>query len=189
MNKKLQLLCAAAATLLTTAVHAAVLTLTPAGISAYPGTSTGWGFSLLNDDADNYLLVTGTEFVPGSPSAFGSYADLLGTRPDWIVLAPLANLVETYDAVLRSGIGEFSFAPSAHGRLDGQVVLHYALFSADPFSPGFDPDLSLVNPDASVSARASATALPEPGSWSLVGLAGLQALAARRRGLRSRRSA
>ncbi|RZL35415.1 MAG: PEP-CTERM sorting domain-containing protein [Rubrivivax sp.] len=180
-----KLLCAAAATLLTTAAvtaaHAAVLTLSPAALGGHPGETSGWGFSLLNDDAANYLLVTGTEFTLPPASAFGAYADLLASRPDWVVLAPLATLTEAYDAVLRSGIGEFTFAPSADGRLDGQVALHYALFSADPNGRDFDPDQSLVDPDATVFAGASATALPEPGTLALVGLAGLLALRSRRR--------
>lgn len=185
MKKNFKLLCAAAATLLATAAvtttHAAVLTLSPAVISAQPGETTGWGFSLLNDDADNYLLVTGTEFTLAAPSAFGSYTDLLASRPDLVVLAPLASLAEAYDALLRSGIGEFTFAPSADGRLDGQVALHYALFSVDPLSLSFDPDLHLVDPDATAFARASATALPEPSTWSLLGIAGLLALKSRRK--------
>jgi len=181
MKNNFKLLCAAAASLLATAAQAAVLTLSPAAIGAEPGQTAGWGFSLLNDDADNYLLVTGSEFTLAAPSAFGSYADLLGARADWVILAPLATLTEAYDALLRTGVGEFSFAPSADGRLSGQVLLHYALFSADPNGLGFDPDQSLVDPDASASARASATALPEPGTWSLVTLAGLLALRSRRK--------
>ncbi|MFG6489859.1 PEP-CTERM sorting domain-containing protein [Roseateles sp. BYS78W] len=189
MKNNFKFLCAAAATLLATATQAAVLTLSPAGIGAEPGQTTGWGFSLFNDDASNYLLVTGSEFAPGVPSAFGSYTDLLGARADWVILAPLATLAEAYDAVLRTGIGEFSVAPSADGTLDGQVLLHYALFSADPNGPTFDPDQNLVNPDATAAARASATALPEPGTLSLLGIAGAGLLALRRRQARQPRNA
>jgi len=181
MKSNLKLLFAAAAALLATATQAAVLTLSPAVIGAQPGQTAGWGFSLLNDDADNYLLVTGTEFTLAAPSAFGSYTDLLASRPEVVVLAPLASLTEAYDALLRSGIGEFTFAASADGRLDGQVALHYALFSVDPLSLSFDPDLHLVDADATAFARAGATALPEPGTWSLLGIAGLLALRSRRK--------
>jgi hypothetical protein len=189
MKKNFKLLCAAAATLLATTTQAAVLTLSPAAIGAQPGETAGWGFSLFNDDTANYLLVTGSEFAPAVLSAFGSYADLLGTRPDWVVLAPLATLAEAYDAILHTGIGEFSFAPSADGRLNGELQLHYALFSVDPASLAFDPDQHLVDPDATAAARASATALPEPSTWSLVGLAGLLALRSRRRKLSPRSNA
>jgi len=171
----------AAAMLLTATAQAAVLTLSPAAIGAFPGQATGWGFSLFNDSADDYLLVTGSEFAPGLPSAFGSYADLLGTRADWVILAPQATLAEAYDALLGTGIGEFTFAPSAHGALSGRVLLHYALFSADPAGANFNPDTALVSPDETVSARATATALPEPGSLALVGVASLLALRVRRR--------
>lgn len=188
MPNNFQRLGATVALLLASAAQAAVLTLSPAGIGAEPGQAAGWGFSLLNDDAANYLLVTGSEFAPGVPSAFGRYTDLLGSRADWVVLAPRATLAEAYDAALRTGLGEFSFAPSADGRLNGQVLLHYALFSADPNGGNFDPGLSLVDPDATASARASATALPEPGTLPLLGVAGVLALCARRK-LNSRSSA
>ena len=179
MNR-LQLLCAAATTLLATAAQAAVLTLSPATISAQAGDTTGWGFTLLNDDMANYLLVTGTEFALAPGSAFGSYADLLGSRPNFVVLAPLASLSESYDAALPAGIGQFSFAASANGQIDGQVQLHYALFSVDPNSAAFDPDLHLVTADATAFAVASAQAVPEPASWVLFGAVGLLALLGRR---------
>ena len=181
--KKLRLLGVAAATLLATAAQAAVLSLSPATVNAAPGQTTGWGFSLLNDDTANFLLVTGTEFSLAPPSAFGSYADLLASPPSFVVLAPLAHLSESYDATLGTGIGQFSLAPSAQGSLSGQIQLHYALFSVDPNSAGFDPDLHLVNPDATAFASASVGAVPEPSTWSLFGAAGLLVAAWRRRAL------
>ena len=63
MTNNFKRLCAAAATLLATASQAAVLTLSPAAVGAYAGQTTGWGFSLFNDSADDYLLVTGSEFA------------------------------------------------------------------------------------------------------------------------------
>lgn len=185
MNKNFKLICAAAASLLATAAQAAVLTLTPAGISGQPGDTTGWGFTLLNDDAANYLLVTGTDFTLAPPSAFGSYADLLGSR--FAVLAPGASLSEAYDGGLGTGIGQFSFDAAANGRLDGQVNLYYALFSVDPNDASFDPGVHTVTFDASAFALASVQAVPEPSTWSLFGIAGLLALS-RRRALSSSRS-
>lgn len=185
MNR-LQRLCAATATLLATAAQAAVLTLPQPALNAQPGDTAGWGFTLLNDDAALYLLVTGSEFAPAPGSAFGSYADLLASRADMVVLAPLASLSEAYDATLPAGIGQFSFAATASGLLDGQVQLHYALFSVDPRSPAFDPDLHLVTADATALAQASLQAVPEPASWLLFGAAGALAVARR---VRPRRSA
>lgn len=189
MKNKFKLLCAAAATLLATTAQAALLTLTSPTVAAQPGQSAGWGFTLLNDDSANYLVVTGTEFTPPPLSAFGSYVDLLG--PDMAVLAPGASLTEAYDALLGSGIGQFNFAASADGVLTGQIALHYALFATDPNGPNFDPD-SVVAFDETAYARASATALPEPDSLALVGLAGvagLMALRGRRRAVRTKSTA
>ncbi|RZJ11417.1 MAG: PEP-CTERM sorting domain-containing protein [Rubrivivax sp.] len=180
MNKKLQLLAAAAASLLATTAQAAVLTLAPSAISGHPDQTAGWGFSLTNDDAANYLLVTGTEFSLPPLSAFGSYLDLLGTRSDFVVLAPHATLTESYNAALGTGIGQFSFAASAESSLDGQVQLHYMLVSVDPNSPGFDPDVHVVSPDVTTFALASVTAVPEPSTWAMFGAAGLLAFARRR---------
>ena len=177
--KRLQLLCAATAAFLATATHAAVLTLPAATLSTAPGTSAGWGFTLLNDDAANYLLVTGTEFSLAPGSAFGSYTDLLASRPDFVVLAPGASFGEGYNAAAPSGIGQFTLAPTANGTVSGEVQLHYALFSANPNDAGFDPDLSLVTADATVAATASVQAVPEPASWMLFGAAGLLAAARR----------
>lgn len=186
MNKNFTLICAAAASLLVTAAQAAVLTLSPATIAAQPGQTAGWGFSLLNDDAANFLIVTGTEFFPGVASAFGSYDDLLGPR-GFIVLAPLATLAENFNG-LGAGIGQLNFAASASGRLDGEVRLHYALASVDPNGGLFDPDPHIVNFDATAFAQASALAVPEPSTWAMFGAAGLLAFA-RRRQLSSRLTA
>lgn len=179
MKKQLQLLAAAAASLLATAAQAALLTVSPAALSGHPGDTVGWGFSLTNDDAANYLLVTGTEFLPAPLSGFGSYADLLGTR--WTVLAPGASLSEAYDALLGTGFGAFSLADSAEGGLAGDLTLHYALFSVSPDDLAFNPDTDLVTADGSATAGASVERLPEPASWALVGLAGLAAGVSRRR--------
>ena len=74
MQNTLKRLGTTVALLLASATQAAMLTLSPADIGAEPGRAAGWGFSLFNDDASNYLLVTGSEFAPGVPSAFGGGA-------------------------------------------------------------------------------------------------------------------
>jgi hypothetical protein len=180
MMTTFQLLAAASASLLATAAHAAVLTLTPGVLTAQPGQTAGWGFTLLNDDADNYLVITGTEFSLPPLSSFGSYADLLGPR-GLLVLAPQARLSEGYDALLGTGLGEFRLDAAARGRLDGEVRLHYLLSAVDPNSVTFEPDTHIVSFDASVSAQAAVQAVPEPASWTLFGAAAALALVVRRR--------
>ncbi len=177
------LLAAAAALAITTGAHAAPsLTLAPASIGALPGLSSGWGFSLLND-SDNYLLVTGTAFNPAPQSAFGSYIGWLDAA--FTVLAPHETLAQAYDHAAGTGLGEFTLAGSAAGELAGTLELDYALFSADPSSAAFNPDLDTVAFDLALTADAKVSVLagqlPEPASLALVTLGGMAAALVRRR--------
>lgn len=175
---KLKNLVALSALILGTAAHAApTLQVTPASLSADPGTTTGWSFSLTNDTS-NFLLVTGSAFLPSPQSAFGTYADL--TTDTLLLLNPGDTLTESFDLLLGTGLGAFTFAPSAHGYLSGNLEVFYSLFSADPFTVD-DPSSVVVEEDAHADARTEARAIPEPTSLALVGLAGVAAFSRRRR--------
>ena len=142
--------------------------------------TVGWGFTLTNSDAD-FLLVTGTSFVPLPLSSFGTYTDLLsgqsGTGGCFLVLGPSGtcgetpSLTELFNPVTMTGAGEFTLAGTASGGIVGNIVVHYSLFSVSPNSPTFDPSLDTLVADASVSAPAAIN--PEPGTLLLVGGAGI----------------
>jgi hypothetical protein len=177
-----RLLSAAAAALFLSAAALASPSLqleAPAGqLYGAPGQTVGWGFTLRNDSS-NFLLVTGSGFNPGPLSAFGFYTDLLAAS--FVVIAPGDELSEHFDAHLGTGLGAFTFASNAKGRLAGSLELDYALFSVDPNGPGFDPDQHTVTFDGRLSAQAAVTAVPEPATLALVGLAGLAGVSVRRR--------
>ena len=147
------------------AARAAVLNLSPADqvLPALPGQVVGWGFSLTNDDPNNYLLVTSVEFQ--SAINLGVFTDFLGPRP--YELAPNATGAEAFDLAQQLGIGSFAMALNAptHTTAYGRILVTYDLYSRSIWDPAFDPDTDLVSPANSVSADA---AVPEPGTLALL---------------------
>ena len=168
------------------AAHASpVLTLDPpsGAISGTPGTTIGWGFSLTN--TTDYVVITGSQFCDASSSPLpdiclpvspdlGSYADLAGLQ--FLVVGPSpesTTISQVFDASLLTGIGSFAIDPSASGTSSGIIVLTYDLFSVSPNDPTFSPDDEISGGNF-LTAAASATVVPEPGSLVLLG-AGLVA--------------
>ncbi|MEO8593734.1 MAG: PEP-CTERM sorting domain-containing protein [Candidatus Solibacter sp.] len=152
------------------AAHAGpVFQVLPGGtVGDFPGTTVGWGFTITN--TTDYLVVTGSQFSPAPFAFFGSYQDLIGTGP-LIVLGPSPEpqtLTELFNLSLGTGVGAFHIAATAAGRLDGQLIVDYALFSVDPNDPNFDPDTDLLVADAQLSAPVSVFATPEPASLLLI---------------------
>ena len=167
---------------------APMLTLSPdaSPLTGAPGSTVGWGFTLTN--TSDFLVVTGVSFVPTPLSSFGTFQDLLSTRPDLVVVGPSpesTSLSESFNLGVGTGIGAFHIAPTAAGSVSGDIVLNYSLFSMDPNDPNFDPG-SVIVPDGSLSARASvsvASGVPEPGPWGLV-MVGIGLVAVRLKGSR-----
>ena len=169
--------------------------LSPSGtVSGQPGQTVGWGFTLANTGPD-FLLVTGTSFVPTPLSSFGTYTDLLSPQvapnPNFLVIGPAPetpSLQEDFNAAKQTGVGEFTFAGTAAGQVSGNIVIDYALFSVSPNDPNFDPDIDTVTADATISASAtvsaSAATIPEPGTLLLLSAAGLACLLGQKRLLR-----
>ncbi len=169
--------------------HAAVITLqldpSDGALTGHAGQTLGWGFTLSNSGPD-FLLVTGTSFEPAPLSAFGFYTDLLTPQisagSNLLIIGPAPetpSLAESFNAALRTGIGEFTLAPTAAGAVSGRIVVNYSLFSVSPNNPAFDPDVDTIVADGSVSAAASIN--PEPGTLVLFATAGLAFAAMRKR--------
>jgi hypothetical protein len=149
-------------------LQAASLLLDPLGgaISGQPGQTVGWGFTLTNDDAANYLVVSSTDFQPGT--ALGMYTDFAG--PQLLEVAPLSSVTEIFDSSSLTGIGSFAISPIAHlgDLVSGRILLTYDLFSQSTLDPNFDPS-SMVSSGNIVDANASVSAVPEPGAFCLLG--------------------
>ena len=153
------------------------LSLAQPDLTGLPGSTVGWGFSLVND-TPGYLVITSVQ------STFANApVGLSATNPavedylsNWMVnnafaLAPGATLTQAFSQTLGEGLAAFAIAPGASGMEAGTLIATYLLFDADPFS---DPD-ALAFPDPAplyVNARVTAggAAAPEPSTWLLMGL-------------------
>ena len=169
----------------TTADTLPTLTLSPVGgaLVGPAGSTVGWGFTLTNPGAD-FLLVTGSDFCVGVVSSpcsnpLGTYTDFIGTQ--FFALGPSpesSTLTQNFDNTLQLGLGSFLINPGATGSVTGFIALTYDLYSVDPNSPSFDPDLDAVSFGNLLTTGASVTVgtvapVPEPASGLLlaVGLA------------------
>ena len=96
------------------ASHAATfLTLTPSGsVSGLPGSTVGWGFSLVN--TTNFLVVTSANFclnplnppacTTASPSV-GVFHDFISTQPNAVIVGPApesTTVAQTFNSYITS---------------------------------------------------------------------------------------
>ena len=150
------------------------LTLVPAIASGYPGTVTGWGYDIVNNDPSDFLVLNDS-VVMGSLSTgtFGTYVDYIASN--FIVIAPDTDTGVVPFVLGSSGVGEFDivkFVPPM--QIPGSINIDYSLFSTNPNDPNtFDPS-SFVD-GGTVSATAGVDIAPEPASGALL-LAGCMLL-------------
>jgi hypothetical protein len=160
------------------------LTLDPVGgaLTGPAGSTVGWGFTLANSGPD-FAVISGSDFCVGpitSPcsTSFGTYTDFIGQQ---FIVVGSSSVTEAFDNNTQTGLGSFFINPASTGTVTGLAVVFYDLFSVDPNSPDFNPDLdtisngNLLSADASVTVGSSATSTPEPGSLLLLA-AGVLAL-------------
>jgi PEP-CTERM motif len=168
----------------------ATLTLNPVNgaVTGAPGQSVGWGFTISDDTF--WLVVTGTDFCSSfntsphdvfpctNPVPGGTYTDF--TQFNFVVSAP--NSPDTSQQNFSynppcanpgdcTGTGAFTIDSSTpFGTYSGVIVVDYDLYSGDPSGGG-----TLIQQDNFITANASVTVAPEPGTWLLMGsaLAGL----------------
>jgi hypothetical protein len=139
------------------------------------GSTVGWGFTL--DSGTDFAVVSSSDFCVGAISSpcsnsFGTYTDF--TLSQFIVSGP-TSVSETFDNVLRTGLGSFLINPGSTGSILGEIVLTYDLFSADPNSTDFDPSADAISfgnyatANASVTVgTGSGTSMPEPSAVILL---------------------
>jgi hypothetical protein len=140
-------------------------------VAGPPGSVVGWGFTLMNPDPTDWVLLTGSSFTGSQVQ--GTYVDYLslGSSPLYIAgPAPESSTVtQAWNSSSQLGVGEFDINPTAApGFINGNIVVHYSEFSQDPNDPNFDPDTSTVIADATLSSPVSTDVVPEPGTLSLI---------------------
>jgi hypothetical protein len=173
----------------TTPLWSAALTLAPADgvISGNSGSTTGWGFTLSNpadfaviSSSDFCLGTTGLTSLCEAPT-LGTYSDYVSSNFTIVGAAPESPVVtELFNAGEGTGIGSFTFASEdAVGATDiGQIVITYDLYSVDPLSPSFNPDIDLISAGnfldapATVIVAPAVTEIPEPSYLPLLTLLG-----------------
>ncbi len=187
---------AAAALLFATAVPTAesalvINALDPPGgaLVGAPGDIVGWGFTLTNDAATDWLFVTASDFVPGP--GWWTYTDYVVSNT--VLLGPQATLTQSFKAAsgtdTGSGIGSFLIDALANpgDTITGLLRLTYDGFDADPLAGTAKQILfgETVDTAAAVTVRAPAQA-PEPSAAALLalGLGGVAALRGRNRRLK-----
>jgi PEP-CTERM motif len=165
------------------------LTLDPASgaLTGPAGSTVGWGFTLSNSGS-GFAVISGSDFCVGpitSPcgTSFGSYTDFIGQQ---FIVVGSSSVTETFDNNTQFGLGSFFINPASTGTVTGLAVVFYDLFSVDPNSPDFNPDLdtisngNLLTADASVTVGSSTTSTPEPGSLLLLTAGALAFISFRR---------
>ncbi|MGC4050893.1 MAG: hypothetical protein QM757_16120 [Paludibaculum sp.] len=94
----------------------ATIQLKPAGgaITASAGSTTGWGFEIVNDSAEWISFVSSYSFNETNP-ALGYYYDFIGPQggPVNFVLAPGAVWSQQFDALSMLGFGAYQVDPAA----------------------------------------------------------------------------
>ena len=159
-----------------------VLSLSPAGgeVSALPGGITGWGFTLSNDT--DYAVVDDAVLIVAA-DAPGTFKDFISSPSTFTVIGPdgpYAQMMwtEDFDATAQTGLGKFEVDSEASpgDSFSGTVRVYYDLFRISPLDPAFNPDVDWLSTGnftaAAVSIAvvgAAGAAVPEPGSWVLIG--------------------
>lgn len=160
-------------------VPAASLILNPVGGALFgtPGATVGWGFTLTNDT--DYLVVSSAEFT--APTSVGTFVDWIG--PQFIMLGPSGTVFQTFDGTSQTGLGRFTIAPGAIGGqvATGRITLTYDLYSVNPNDLNFDAGRDQISVGNILTADASVSVVPEPGSLLLMASAMPALIALRRR--------
>jgi hypothetical protein len=135
-----------------------------------PGTVVGWGFTLTDSSADQWVILDDSSF--SGPQVYGTYVDYLASNSYVAGPAPESSTLHVAwnpSLIPPQGLGEFDLNPTAlpGASIRGNIVVDYQLFSEDPNSPSFDPG-SFISA-GTVDAPVDINVVPEPASIFLTG--------------------
>ena len=146
------------------------ITLRPdAALTGQPGSTIGWGYEIVNDSAF-WLLFDNINASLDDPSE----GDVATSIFDLPIVDPGATVLLDYDAVNALGLLQLSLSASLPlGTLvTGEAFGSYQIYS--------DADLTVFEGSEEWVTEFAATAVPEPGSFLLLG-GGIAALVVARR--------
>jgi hypothetical protein len=144
-------------------------------VSAVPGESTGWGFTLdFRANPNNlFALITGSDFCVGSETSpcsntLGSYSDIIGQN--FIVLGPSSEagtITQSFDPTQFTGVGSF-LVDGVGNSLSGSIVVTYNLYATDAdANNGGSPVESNLTVFAPATIEVT-NATPEPSTFWLL---------------------
>jgi len=149
-------------------------------ISGPPGATIGWGYTITNQSATNWLVLTGISadlFSHGTPDS---------SPFDFPILAPLATASVPYNATTLSGLFQLTWDSTAPVGFTntGTFVLSGEFWDNDPLAGGNFVSLGLDQSAAYSATVTPAATVPEPSTLALLatGLAAFRLRRQRQRG-------
>jgi hypothetical protein len=148
-------------------------------VEGLPGDTVGWGYSITNTSQTFWLWLTD---VSADPVLHGT----LDTSPfDFPALAPMATVVQPFDAGVPSGLASFTWDATAPPGLVnvGVFQLEGGFYDSDPFQGGLFVEAAVAaTAGYSVTAQTvAAVPVPEPSTLLLVASGGIALVRASRR--------
>ncbi len=172
-----------------------LFTLDPPGgaVSGAPGDTVGWGFTVTNDSALEWIVVTGStlysnkDYDPGYTGAtpWGIYTDLMSNSISYDTpLAPSSSLSLPFAPGVNPQTGAGSFAIDSatpyNDQAIGYIAFDYQIFTENPALNYSAPYTFTSSPQINV-----AISTPEPSTYALLCLS-LGVVGYARRKLRSK---
>jgi hypothetical protein len=133
-------------------------------IFGFPNSTTGWGFTLVNDT--NYVITTSSTFFQLTGPGIGSYSDIIGTEFFPVGPGTTTTWTQTFSASVPSGIGSFTINPAvAFGtKITGTITVLYDVWQDQAGTV-------LVSGGQSFTVPVSIEVIPEPATGWLLGAA------------------
>ncbi len=163
------------------AAHADSITLSTqsssGAVSATPGSTFGWGYTLTNNSATNFFISESIDSslflsVNGLPDAF---------IVDFPILAPLQTVSLAYDPLNLLGLFQFTWNTNVPvGTTETGNFTVYGQFCSDPADSSTCGDIVSGSAPFSATVISPTTGVPEPSTILLLA-AGLALLRLRRR--------